>query len=400
MPATLVMTEPFAGLADSFATTLGMPGYHRVMLPHPVATRSLSELGELARAVAATVCHQLVMQPPRRGRDGSDAEREIEDVVIVGSGPAGYTAALYAARARRRPLVLEGLVWGGLLQDTTDVENYPGFAEGLMGPELMQRFRAQAEQFGSRLVSTEATRIEAGHGGAPHVVWAGATPHRARTVILAMGAEHRKLGVSGEVALAGRGVSYCATCDAPFFGGEHTIVVGGGDTAMEEAISLAKYAADVVVVHRRRELRASRIMIERAGALANVGFLAPYEVQKLVPGEDGALAAVRLRHGETGACEERSARGAFVAIGHEPRSALVRGVVELDADGYVVVHGRSTRTSVPGIFAAGDLVDRTYRQAVTAAGSGCQAALDAEHHLALAQAPARAPHASGMLSAP
>jgi thioredoxin reductase (NADPH) len=317
-------------------------------------------------------------------------EQHLEKVIIVGSGPAGYTAALYTARANLEPLVIEGFAWGGLLQQTTDVENYPGFPEAIMGPELMQRFREQPERFGARLLTAQADRVElSDRPGGVHRVWAGDDEYRARTVILAMGAEHKKLGVPGEELLGGRGVSYCATCDAAFFRGAHTVVVGGGDSAMEEAIFLSKFAAKVTIVNRREQFRASPIMVDRARAQENIEFLTPYVVSEFLAGENGALGRVELaRVGETGAAgdagDERleiEASGAFIAIGHEPQSELVRGQVELDDQGYVKVDGRSTRTNRPGVFAAGDLVDHTYRQAVTAAGSGCQAALDAEWYL-------------------
>jgi thioredoxin reductase (NADPH) len=306
----------------------------------------------------------------------------IEDVVVVGSGPAGYTAALYTSRANLRPLVIEGFMWGGLLQQTTDVENFPGFPEGIMGPELMQHMRDQAERFGTRFITDMATKVElADEPGGVHTVWVGEEPHRTRTVVLAMGAEHRKLSVPGEDELAGRGVSYCATCDAAFFRDRQTIIVGGGDSAMEEAIFLAKFAAKVTVVHRRSEFRASKIMLERAREVENIEFLTPYVVEELVPGEHGALGHARLRDVETGEEHELPLDGAFIAIGHEPQSELVHGQIETDDEGYVITQGRSTRTNRPGVFAAGDLVDHTYRQAVTAAGSGCQAALDAEWYL-------------------
>ncbi|HXD55962.1 MAG TPA: thioredoxin-disulfide reductase [Solirubrobacteraceae bacterium] len=307
---------------------------------------------------------------------------EIENVIIVGSGPAGYTAALYTARANLNPLVIEGFAWGGLLQQTTDVENYPGFPEGVMGPEMMQRFRDQAERFGARLETDQADRVElATEPGGVHSVWVGDTEHRARTVILAMGAEHKKLGALGEEELSGRGVSYCATCDAAFFKQATTIIVGGGDSAMEEAIFLSKFASKVTVVHRRDEFRASKIMLERARAQENIEFLTPYTVKEFVAGENGALGHALLVNVETGEERELLVAGTFIAIGHEPQSALVRGQVDVDENGYVVTEGRSTRTKLPGVFAAGDLVDHTYRQAITAAGSGCQAALDAEWYL-------------------
>lgn len=315
-------------------------------------------------------------------------------MVIVGSGPAGYTAALYTARAKLQPLVFEGFAWGGLLQQTTDVENYPGFPEAIMGPELMQRFRDQAQRFGAVLETDDVTAIELGEDGSPHRVWAGEQEHRTRTLILAMGAEHRKLGVPGEQLLSGRGVSYCATCDAAFFRDVPTAVVGGGDSAMEEAIFLAKFASKVIVIHRREEFRASQIMLERARQIANIEWLTPYVVEEFVAGADGSLKLARLRHTANGSSREIELAGAFIAIGHEPQSQLVAGQLELDSAGYVVTEGRSTRTGVPGVFAAGDLVDHTYRQAITAAGSGCQAALDAEWYLRDNPLPAALPEAA------
>jgi thioredoxin reductase (NADPH) len=311
---------------------------------------------------------------------------DVENVIIVGSGPAGYTAALYTARANLRPLVIEGFAWGGLLQQTTDVENYPGFPDGIMGPEMMQKFRDQAERFGARLIADQADRVELARGSDPahpavHSVWVGDTEYRARTVVLAMGAEHKKLGVAGEEELSGRGVSYCATCDAAFFREAQTIIVGGGDSAMEEAIFLSKFASKVTVVHRRDEFRASKIMLERARAQANIEFLTPYRVREFVAGDAGALGHAALVNTETGEELEIPATGTFVAVGHEPQSALVVGQIDVDENGYVITEGSSTRTNRPGVFAAGDLVDHTYRQAITAAGSGCQAALDAEWYL-------------------
>jgi thioredoxin reductase (NADPH) len=307
---------------------------------------------------------------------------DVENVIVIGSGPAGYTAALYTARANLRPLVVEGFAWGGLLQQTTDVENYPGFHEGIMGPEMMQRFRDQAERFGARLVTDQAERVQlASAPGELHSVWVGDTEHRARTVVLAMGAEHKKLGVAGEEELSGRGVSYCATCDAAFFRQATTIIVGGGDSAMEEAIFLSKFASKVTVVHRREEFRASKIMLERARAQANIEFLTPYTVRELVASENGALGHAVLVNVTDGSERKLEISGAFVAVGHEPQSALVRGQIDVDENGYVLTDGASTRTNRPGVFAAGDLVDHTYRQAITAAGSGCQAALDAEWYL-------------------
>jgi thioredoxin reductase (NADPH) len=307
---------------------------------------------------------------------------DVENTIVIGSGPAGYTAALYTARANLNPLVIEGFAWGGLLQQTTDVENYPGFPEGIMGPEMMAKLRAQAERFGARLLTEEAERVElASEPGGVHRVWVGDTEHRARTVVLAMGAEHKKLGIPGEEELAGRGVSYCATCDAAFFRDAQTVIVGGGDSAMEEAIFLSKFAGHVTVVHRRNEFRASKIMLERARAQENIELLTPYRVKEFVAAEHGSLGHAALVNTETGEEREIPVSGTFIAVGHEPQSSLVRGQIDLDENGYVITEGRSTRTNRPGVFAAGDLVDHTYRQAITAAGSGCQAALDAEWYL-------------------
>jgi thioredoxin reductase (NADPH) len=305
----------------------------------------------------------------------------IESVVIVGSGPAGYTAALYTARANLEPLVIEGFAWGGLLQQTTDVENYSGFPEGIMGPDLMQRFRDQAERFGARLETDDVTSVELSRDGGLHKVLVGDDVHRARAVILAMGAQHRKLGVRGEEELGGRGVSYCATCDAAFYRDVPTIIGGGGDSAMEEAMFLSKFASKVVIVNRRDEFRASKIMLERARAIDNIEFLTPYLIEEFAPGEEGSLKVAHLRNTVDGSSRELEIAGAFIAVGHEPQSQLVIGQVDTDDAGYVITQGRSTLTNLPGVFAAGDLVDHTYRQAVTAAGSGCQAALDAEWYL-------------------
>ena len=306
----------------------------------------------------------------------------IENVIIVGSGPAGYTAALYTARANLEPLVAEGFAWGGLLQQTTDVENYPGFPEGIMGPEMMSRFREQAERFGARLITDEVTRIElATEPGGIHRVWIGDDEHRGRTVILAMGAQHKKLGVPGEDELSGSGISYCATCDAAFFKDKPILVVGGGDSAMEEAIFLAKFGSSVKVVHRRSEFRASNIMIDRARSTENIELKTPFVVEEFHAGDGPFERIARLRNTETDEIEEIAFGGAFVAIGHMPQSEIVAGQVDLDDNGYVVTEGKSTRTKLPGVFAAGDLVDHTYRQAITAAGSGCQSALDAEWYL-------------------
>jgi thioredoxin reductase (NADPH) len=308
-------------------------------------------------------------------------EQRVENVIIVGSGPAGYTAALYTARANLSPLVIEGFAWGGLLQQTTDVENYPGFSNGIMGPELMQQFRDQAERFGARLETDDATSLELSADGGLHKVFVGDDIHLARTIVLAMGAQHRKLGVAGEDTLAGRGVSYCATCDAAFFRDVPTIIVGGGDSAMEEAMFLSKFASRVAIVNRRDEFRASRIMLERARAIENIDWLTPYVVDEFIGGDGGSLTVARLRNTSDDSTRELEICGAFIAVGHDPQSQIVAGQVDLDENGYVQTKGRSTLTNLPGVFAAGDLVDHTYRQAITAAGSGCQAALDAEWYL-------------------
>ena len=302
-----------------------------------------------------------------------------ENVIIIGSGPAGYTAALYTSRADLRPLVIEGFIWGGLLQQTTDVENYPGFPEGILGPEMMQKFRDQAERFGTRFITEDVARVELSRDGGLHKVWVGDELHEARSVILSMGAEPKKLGVPGEDELAARGVSYCATCDAAFFRDKPTIVVGGGDTAMEDAIFLSKFASKVQIVHRRNEFRASQIMYERARDTENIELVTPYVVERF-EGEPG-LERVVLKHSETGEEKTLEIAGAFIAIGHRPNSQIVADQVATDQEGYVATEGKSTRTGLPGVFAAGDLVDHTYRQAVTAAGSGCMAALDAEAYL-------------------
>jgi thioredoxin reductase (NADPH) len=312
-----------------------------------------------------------------------DAEaKDIENVVIVGSGPAGYTAALYTSRADLEPLMVEGFAWGGLLQQTTDVENYPGYPEGVLGPEMMQDLRKQAERFGTRFITDDATKLElSNEPGGVHVVHVGDQQIRTRSVILSMGAEPKKLGVPGEDELAARGVSYCATCDAAFYRGADTIVVGGGDTAMEDATFLAKFADKVDLVHRRDGFRASAIMLQRAKDTDNIELITPYVVERFEPGDDGVLAKAVLKNTGDGSVREIPIKGAFIAIGHRPNSQLVEGQLDLDDEGYVLVEPRSTRTKLPGVFAAGDLTDRVYRQAVTAAGTGCMAALDAEAYL-------------------
>jgi thioredoxin reductase (NADPH) len=306
--------------------------------------------------------------------------RKIENVIVVGGGPAGYTAALYTARANLEPLAFEGFQWGGQLQNTTEVENYPGYPEGIMGPEMMTQFRAQAERFGTRFVTDDVDRVELTDGGLQKV-FLGEEEHLARSVILAMGAEPRRLGVAGEMELGGRGVSTCGVCDGAFFKDRRVIVIGGGDSAMEDSIFVSKYASQLTVVNRRSEFRASKIMRERAAERPNIDFKTPFVVEEFVAGEDGTLDHVRLRNAETGETEDLAADGAFVAIGHIPQSAIVTGQVDTDEDGYVVTQPGSTRTNLAGVFAVGDLVDHTYRQAVTAAGTGCMGALDAEWYL-------------------
>ena len=302
----------------------------------------------------------------------------VHDVIIIGSGPAGYTAAVYAARAQLKPLVFEGTAFGGALMTTTEVENYPGFRNGITGPELMDEMREQALRFGADLHMEDVESVSLA-GPVKEVVTAEGETHRARAVILAMGAAARYLGVPGEQELLGRGVSSCATCDGFFFKDQDIAVIGGGDSAMEEATFLTRFARSVTLVHRRDEFRASRIMLERARENAKITFLT--NTATLAVEGDSAVTGLRVRNVTTGEESTLPVTGVFVAIGHDPRSELVRGAVELDEEGYVVARGRSTATSVPGVFAAGDLVDHTYRQAITAAASGCQAALDAEWYL-------------------
>ena len=306
--------------------------------------------------------------------------KKIENVIIVGGGPAGYTAALYTARANLEPLVFEGFQWGGQLQNTTDVENYPGYPEGIMGPEMMAQFRAQAERFGTRFVTDDVDRVELFDGGVQKV-YLGDEEHLARTVILATGAEPRRLGVPGELELSGRGVSTCGVCDGAFFKDQRVIVIGGGDSAMEDSIFISKFASQLTVDNRRDEFRASKIMQERARERPNIDFKTPFVADEFVAGEDGKLDHVRLRNVQTGETEDFEADGAFVAIGHIPKSEIVAGQVRTDEDGYVVTEPGSTRTNLGGVFAVGDVVDRIYRQAVTAAGTGCMGALDAEWYL-------------------
>lgn len=310
----------------------------------------------------------------------SESQDAIREVIIIGSGPAGYTAAVYTARANLQPLVFEGSVTaGGALMNTTDVENFPGFADGIMGPELMMNMRQQAERFGAELVMDDVIEVDL-TGDIKLVTDGAGTVHRARSVILAMGSAYRELGLPDEKRLSGHGVSWCATCDGAFFRDQEIAVVGGGDSAMEEATFLTRFAGKVTIIHRRDELRASKIMADRALNDPKIHFAWNSAVTELQG--DPKLTSITLQDTVTGETRELPATGLFVAIGHDPRNELIRGQVDLDSEGYVIVQGRSTETSLPGVFAAGDLVDHTYRQAITAAGSGCSAALDAERYLA------------------
>jgi thioredoxin reductase (NADPH) len=319
------------------------------------------------------------------------SDERIENLIIIGGGPAGYTAALYAARAELKPLLIEGFAWGGQLQNTTDVENYPGYPEGVMGPEMMNEFRAQAERFGTRFITDDATELKLSDGGV-HEVHVGKDVHRAKAVILSMGAEPKRLGIPGEMELQGRGVSTCGVCDGAFFKGMDVAVIGGGDSAMEDSIFISKYADNLTSVHRRDDYRASQIMEDRARGKDNIEFLTPYVPVEFVAGDDSKIAKVRLQHAESGESKELEVGGAFVAIGHIPKSDLVEGQIDLDENGYVQVQEPSTQTNLAGVFAVGDLVDHTYRQAVTAAGSGCKGALDAEWYLRDLPGPAAEEH--------
>jgi thioredoxin reductase (NADPH) len=304
---------------------------------------------------------------------------EVRDVIVIGSGPAGYTAALYAARARLNPLVFEGSVTsGGALMNTTDVENFPGFPDGVLGPDLMDQLRKQAERFGAELLAEDVTEVDL--RATPKVVRAGEDTYLARAVIIATGSGYRELDVPGEKRLSGHGVSWCATCDGFFFREQDIAVIGGGDTAMEEAAFLTRFARSVSVVHRRDTLRASKIMQDRAMGNPKIRFAWDSEVTEVL-GED-RVTGLRLRNVKTGVASTLEVTGMFVAIGHDPRSGLFAGQLATDADGYLLVEQPTTRTAIDGVYAAGDVVDRTYRQAVTAAGTGCSAAIDAERWLA------------------
>jgi thioredoxin reductase (NADPH) len=317
---------------------------------------------------------------------------ETRELIIIGGGPAGYTAALYAARANLEPLVIEGFAWGGQLMITSDVENYPGYADGVMGPAMMQDFRRQAERFGAEFLTDDVTRVDFTEH--PLRVWVGDDEFAAESVIVATGASARQLGLESERTLQGRGVSYCAVCDAAFFRDKQVVVVGGGDSAMEEAIFLTKFATKVTLVHRRSEFRASQIMIDRARANDKIEFVTPAVVDHVLS-ENGQTSGVVLRDLETDETRELPADGVFVAIGHDPNTKLFLDQLDHDEAGYLVTQPGSTATNREGVFAAGDVVDHTYRQAVTAAGSGAMSALDAERWLA-----AREGHAATALAAP
>jgi thioredoxin reductase (NADPH) len=316
---------------------------------------------------------------------------EPRELIIIGGGPSGYTAALYAARANLEPLVIEGFAWGGQLMITSDVENYPGYPEGIMGPAMMQDFRRQAERFGAEFLTDDVTRVDFSEH--PFRVWVGEQEFTSESVIVATGASARQLGLESERLLQGRGVSYCAVCDAAFFRDKEVVVVGGGDSAMEEAIFLTKFATKVTLIHRRNEFRASQIMIDRARANDKIEFVTPAAVDQVVA-ENGQTSAVQVRDLETDEVREIPADGLFVAIGHDPNTKLFLDQLDHDAAGYLVTKPGSTETNVEGVFAAGDVVDHTYRQAVTAAGSGAMSALDAERWLA-----AREGHAATALAA-
>jgi thioredoxin reductase (NADPH) len=304
---------------------------------------------------------------------------DVRDVIIIGGGPAGYTAALYTARANLRPLVIEGFNWGGQLMITSDVENYPGYADGILGPTMMADFRRQAERFGADFVTDDVTRVD--FSEQPFRVYVGDDEHRADSIIAATGASARQLGLPSERTLQGRGVSYCATCDGAFFRDKVVVVVGGGDSAMEEATFLARFASRVIVVHRRDEFRASPIMVDRARANEKIDFILNAVVDEVLGEETGHMTGLTLRDTVTGETTEIEADGLFVAVGHDPNTALFLDWLDHDEAGYLVTDPRSTRTNIPGVFAAGDVQDHTYRQAVTAAGSGTMAALDAQRWL-------------------
>ena len=318
---------------------------------------------------------------------------DVRDVIIIGGGPAGYSAALYAARADLSPLVIEGFSWGGQLMITSEVENYPGYRDGIMGPEMMAQFRAQAARFGTEFVTDDVTRVDLSER--PFKVYVGDDEYQAETVIVATGATARQLGLESERSLHGRGVTYCATCDGAFYRDREVVVVGGGDSAMEEALFLTKFASKVTIVHRRGEFRASKIMVDRARAHEKIEILTPHVVEEVLGGDAGKLTGVRLRNVETGETVDYPTDGLFVAIGHDPTTKLFVDWLDHDENGYLITKGKTTETNIPGVFADGDVQDHVYRQAVTAAGSGCAAALDAERFLAEVQQ-----HPESALTAP
>ena len=307
------------------------------------------------------------------------AAEDIHEVIIIGGGPAGYTAALYAARANMHPLVIEGFQWGGQLMITSDVENYPGYPDGVMGPEMMQEFRRQAERFGAQFLTEDVTSID--FTQQPLSAFVGDDAYLAKTVIVSTGATARQLGLESEVALQGRGVSYCAVCDAAFFRDKDVVVVGGGDSAMEEATFLTKFASKVTVVHRRDEFRASPIMVDRARANEKVEFVLDSTLTEVTGLDEGKVTGVVAENVNTGEETSIPADGVFVAIGHDPTTGLFTDILDMDQAGYLLTRNDTTETNIPGVFAAGDVQDHVYRQAVTAAGSGCMAALDAERYL-------------------
>jgi thioredoxin reductase (NADPH) len=311
---------------------------------------------------------------------------DVREVIIIGGGPAAYAAALYSARANLNPLVIEGFAWGGQLMITSDVENYPGYPDGVLGPEMMQDLRRQAERFGTEFLTDDVTKVDLSER--PFKVWVGDDEYRAESVIVATGANARQLGLDSEKKLQGRGVSYCAVCDAAFFKDREIVVVGGGDSAMEEATFLAKFASKVTVVHRREIFRASPIMADRAHSNEKIEFLLDSVVEE-IRGDDSVTSVV-VRNVKTGEVTEIPADGFFVAIGHDPTTALFRGQLDMDEAGYIETKGKTTETNIVGVFAAGDVQDHVYRQAVTAAGSGCMAALDAERFLAAQEGRAEA----------
>ena len=316
---------------------------------------------------------------------------DVRDLIVIGGGPAGYTAALYAARANLQPLVIEGFNWGGQLMITSDVENYPGYPDGVMGPEMMGEFRRQAERFGTDFVTDDVTRVD--FSERPFRVWVEDEEYRARSVIIATGASARWLGLSSEDRLKNHGVSACATCDGAFFRDKHIFVVGGGDTAFEEALFLTRFGYKVTIVHRRNEFRASQIMVDRARAHEKIEFKTPYAIDEVLG--ESSISGLRLRNTETDETEEVEAGALFIAIGHDPNTKLFVDQLDHDENGYLVTKPGTTETNISGVFAAGDVQDHVYRQAVTAAGTGCMAALDAERFLAAEEG-----HAATALTAP